>query len=335
MDTMKASFLVAPETIELREIPVPVAGPGQVLLRVTSVGVCGSDVHYFRHGGIGSHIVREPLILGHEPAGMVEDVGEGVSPSLIGKRVSIEPGIPDGVCSQCRAGRYNLCPNMVFFATPPVHGVFSEYVTHPASFVYELPDHVGDDEGALIEPLSVGLWANRLAGTAIGHRVLIAGAGPVGLLAAQVARVAGATEIVVSDLAPGRRETALALGATVGVDPSETDLSDLGADVFIDCSGAPPAITGGLKALRPGGTAVLVGLGANEIQMPMPLIQDRELTIKGNFRYANTWPIGIDLVSRGLVKLKELVTGHYDLEHVADALSVLPDSGAIKTIVTP
>lgn len=335
MPTMLASYLTAPETIELREVPVPVAGPGEVLLRITSVGVCGSDVHYFRHGGIGPHIVREPLILGHEPAGVVEAVGDGVSPDLVGRRVSIEPGIPDGTCKQCRTGHYNLCPNMVFFATPPVHGVFAEYATHPAAFVYELPDDVSDDEGAMIEPLSVGIWANRLAGTAFGSRVLIAGAGPVGILAAQVARVAGATEIVMSDLAEGRRRTALGFGATSAVDPRETGLAGLGADVFIDCSGAETAILGGLAALRPGGTAVLVGVGSEQIRVPMSLVQDHELTIKGNFRYANTWLTGIDLVARGLVQLDGLVTGHYDLEHVAEALSVLPDSGAIKTMVRP
>jgi L-iditol 2-dehydrogenase len=333
--TMKASYLLEAGVIRLEEVEKPTPGPGQVLVRITAVGVCGSDVHYFTHGGIGDHILRQPMILGHEPAGLVEGVGPGVDRSWVGKRVSIEPGVPDGTCSYCLSGHYNLCPNMVFFATPPVNGAFAEYIVHPVGFVYELPDNVSYDAGALIEPLSVGLWANRLATTKTGDRVLITGAGPVGILAAQAARVAGAAEIVVSDISAHRREIASQFGATTVVDPTSTDLVDLDAHVFIDCSGASAAISAGIRALRPAGRAVLVGLGSDSVSIPMGLIQDRELTVQGNFRYSGTWPIGIALAARGLVELDSLVTGHFTLEDVDKALTVDAESRAIKTVVVP
>ena len=153
----QAAVLYAPHDIRIEERPVPRPGPGEVLIEVKAVGVCGSDVHYYEHGRIGSYVVRQPLILGHESAGVIVDVGEGVNTSRVGERVAIEPGIPDGVCEQCRAGRYNLCPNVRFFGTPPIDGAFTNYVTIPESFAYTLPDQMSDEEGALIEPLSVGL----------------------------------------------------------------------------------------------------------------------------------------------------------------------------------
>ncbi len=159
----QAAVLYAPHDIRIEERSVPRPGPGEVLIEIKAVGVCGSDVHYYEHGRIGSYIVRQPLILGHESAGVIVDVGEGVNQSRIGERVAIEPGIPDGTCQQCRTGHYNLCPNVRFFGTPPIDGAFTNYVTVPASFAYTLPDSLSDEEGALIEPLSVGLWACRKA----------------------------------------------------------------------------------------------------------------------------------------------------------------------------
>ena len=153
----QAAVLYAPHDIRIEERSVPRPGPGEVLIEIKAVGVCGSDVHYYEHGRIGSYIVRQPLILGHESAGVIVDVGEGVNQSRIGERVAIEPGIPDGTCQQCRTGHYNLCPNVRFFGTPPIDGAFTNYVTVPASFAYTLPDSLSDEEGALIEPLSVGL----------------------------------------------------------------------------------------------------------------------------------------------------------------------------------
>lgn len=320
---------------------MPTPEPHQVLVEVGSVGVCGSDVHYYRHGRIGEFVVRSPLVLGHEAGGRVVAVGEGVASSRIGERVSLEPGVPCRRCQQCRTGRYNLCPQMQFFATPPVDGAFVEYVAHDADYAYPVPDSVSDDAAALIEPLSVGVWACRTAGVSVGSRLLIAGAGPIGLVTAQVARAFGAVEVVVSDVDALRCEAARRFGATHTVDASSDSPEQVEApvevapDVFIDCSGAPRAVQAGIRALRPAGRAVLVGMGADEVALPVSVIQNRELSITGTFRYANTWPTAIDLVTSGQVDLDAMVTSHVDLDHVADALEADVRPGSIKAVVRP
>src|SRR6266478_7704839 len=183
----QAAVLYAPHDIRIEERPVPTPGMREVLIEIKAVGVCGSDVHYYEHGKIGSYVVRQPLILGHESSGIIVAVGEGVSTNRIGERVAIEPGIPDGVCHQCRSGHYNLCPNVRFFGTPPIDGAFTNYVTVPESFAYRLPDQMSNEEGALIEPLSVGLWACRKAQLQGADRLLVTGAGPIGMFAMKVA----------------------------------------------------------------------------------------------------------------------------------------------------
>lgn len=336
-DRMRASVLLGVGHVELQERPVPAPPPGEVLVQVASVGVCGSDVHYYREMRIGDYVVEPPLVLGHELSGRVVAVGEGVDPSRIGERVAVEPQRPCHTCSQCLAGRYNLCPHMRFYATPPVDGAFVEYVTAPSIFAHHLPDDLSDDAGALLEPLSVGIAALRKAGTVPGDRVLIAGAGPIGIIAAQTARAFGAREVLVSDPVGPRRERALRYGATSTIDPTVDDVAGLrlGVDAFIDASGAGPAVVSGIGALRPGGTAVIVGLGASELLLPVATIQDRELTLTGIFRYTDTWPLAAHLVSTGQVDLDSLVTGRYPLEQVGEALDSDRDPGTLKVVVEP
>lgn len=336
-ESMRASVLVAKSTVEVQERPVPDVPLGEVLVEVASVGVCGSDVHYYREMRAGEFVVEQPLVLGHEVSGRIVAVGEGVDASRVGERVAVEPQRPCHVCRQCVAGRYNLCPNMRFYATPPVDGAFTRYVTAPSMFAHALPDGLSDDAGALLEPLSVGIAALRKAGTVPGDRVLVAGAGPIGIIAAQTARAFGAAEVIVSDPVGPRRERALQYGATSVVDPTAEDLVglDLGVDSFIDASGAAPAITGGIRSVRPAGSVVLVGLGNPELSLPVSVIQDRELTVTGIFRYTNTWPLAIHLVSSGQVDVDSLVTGHYDLEHVGEALDSDRDPSSLKSIVNP
>ena len=181
--TMRASVLTGPQTIELQERPVPEPGPDEALVRVGSVGVCGSDVHYYQHGRIGSMVVEGPLVLGHEAGGTIVAVGDAVDPTRVGQRVALEPQRPCRRCRQCKTGHLNLCPDMEFFATPPIDGAFCDYVTLPADFAHPVPDSLSDAATGLLEPLSVGIWANRKGGTAAGSRVFIAGAGPIGVLA--------------------------------------------------------------------------------------------------------------------------------------------------------
>ncbi len=276
--TMRASVLTGPSTIALEERPVPEPGPDEVLVRVGSVGVCGSDVHYYRHGRIGSMVVEGPLVLGHEVGGTIVAAGGAVDRSRVGQRVALEPQLPCRRCRQCKTGHLNLCPDMQFFATPPIDGAFCDYVVLPADFAHPVPDSMSDAAVALCEPLSVGLWANQKAGTRAGSRVFVTGAGPIGVLAAMAAQAMGATEIVVSDLLESRRKRISGIVDVTAVDPREGfDPAELEADVFLECSGATPALRDGLKAVRSGGTAVLVGHGDEEVSLPVMDLQVREV----------------------------------------------------------
>ena len=335
----QAAVLYAPHDVRIEERPVPKPGPKEVLIEIKAVGVCGSDVHYYEHGRIGSYVVRQPLILGHEASGIIVDVGEGVNKGRVGERVAIEPGIPDGVCEQCRSGRYNLCPNVRFFGTPPIDGAFTNYVTIPESFAYKLPDQMSDEEGALIEPLSVGLWACRKAMLRGADHVLITGAGPVGVLALKVALALGATQITMTDVSPQRLEMGRKLGATRTVNVAETPLTNVGveADVLIECSGNQKALMDGIRSLRPAGKAVAVGMSpGEEVSVPMSFLQNREITLTGTFRYANTYADAIALVATGRIDLKPIITGHYTLEETEQALQATKNDPAnIKSVVVP
>ncbi len=335
----QAAVLYAPHDIRIEERAVPKPGPNDVLVEIKAVGVCGSDVHYYEHGRIGSFIVRQPLILGHESAGVIVDVGEGVDRGRIGERVAIEPGVPDRVCPQCRAGRYNLCPNVRFFGTPPIDGAFTNYVTIPSDFAYTLPDQLSNEEGALIEPLSVGLWACRKAKLQGGDHVLITGSGPIGTLAMKVALALGATRVTMTDVFPQRLEMAQKLGATRTINVAKESLVDakLEADVLLECSGNEKALQDGIRSLRPAGTVVAVGMNpGEELSIPMSVLQNRELTLTGTFRYANTYQDAISLVAAGRIDLKSLITGHYTLGETEQALQATrSDPANIKSVVVP
>lgn len=336
-DTMKASVLTGIRALALEDVPTPRYAEDEVVVKVAAVGVCGSDTHYFRHGRIGDFVVDGPLILGHELSGTIVAVGSDVPESRIGQRVAIEPQRPCRRCRECRAGRYNLCPNMEFYATPPIDGAFAEYCVIRSEFAHTVPDSVSDEAAALLEPLSVAITTMRKAGIVPGSSILIAGAGPIGIICAQTARAFGAAEIIVSDPVPERRERALRYGATRVVDPAAVDIATAGLDVnaFVDASGAPAAVMSGIKAVRPAGRAVLVGLGSSEMVLPVEYIQNLEITVTGIFRYTDTWPTAVHLVANGLVELDSLVTGKFDLEHAAEALESDLDPQSLKSIVYP
>lgn len=334
----RAAVLHAAGDLRVEERGVPEPGPREVLVEVRSVGVCGSDVHYYDHGRIGSHVVREPLVLGHEAAGVVVGAGPGASRHPTGTRVALEPGIPCGRCLQCRSGRYNLCPDVRFFATPPIDGAFTNYVVIHEDFAFPVPEGMSFDAAALIEPLSVGVWACRKGEVGAGTSVLVTGAGPIGLCALQAALAVGAGEVAVADVSAGRLEVARRLGASTTIDLMQASLASAGvsADVLLECSGADSAVGDGLAALRPAGRAVLVGMGSDEVRLPVPLVQGRELVITGTFRYANTYPAAIALVASGRVDLDALVTDHFDLDGAEQALLAgRTRPGTVKVVVTP
>lgn len=335
MALMNAAVLTAPGSIALRSVAVPTLDPDQVLVRVAAVGVCGSDAHYYRHGRIGPYVVERPLVLGHEVSGRIEDVGSAVDPVRIGQRVAVEPQRPCRTCSQCTAGRYNLCPRMEFFATPPIDGAFSEFVAIQGDFAFDVPDSVSDEAAALLEPLSVGISACRRAEIGPGDRVLVAGAGPIGVIVAQTARAFGASEVIVTDLDAGRRRFALTSGATRVLDPVGETVEGLEADAFIDASGAESAVRSGIRAVRPAGRVVLVGLGNDDLRIPVSYLQDREIRLSGVFRYADTWPLAIELVRSGRVDLDSLVTARFGLAEAERALAIGGEHAHMKAIVYP
>lgn len=332
---MRVLELSAPETLTLTQRDVPTPGPGQVLVRMTCVGVCGSDTHYLTHGRIGSYAVDYPMVLGHEGAGVVEAVGEGVDASRIGERVSIEPGVPCRTCAQCLAGAYNLCPDMVFHATPPYDGSLAECTVHDAAFAHPVPDGVSDEAAAMVEPLSVGLWACRKADVTLGDRVLITGCGPIGLMCLLAARARGARDITVVDLNPERLERARALGARV-VDSRHERFDEREYDVLLECSGVASVTLAGMRALARGARAVLVGMGGDTVELPLSALQEREVSVTGVFRYANTWPQALAMLAGGVVEVDDLVTGRFDLADGEQALRAgLDDPASVKAMIYP
>ncbi|MER3447906.1 MAG: NAD(P)-dependent alcohol dehydrogenase [Candidatus Dadabacteria bacterium] len=334
-----AAVLYAPGVVRLEERPIPRPGPYDVLVEVKAVGVCGSDVHYYEHGRIGHFIVREPLVLGHECSGIIVDVGEKVSRRRIGERVAIEPGVPCGRCRECRSGYYNLCKEVRFFGTPPVDGAFQRYVLIHEDFAFPIPEGISDETAALIEPLSVGLWACRKACLRGGDTVLITGAGPIGLLTLAVARALGAAKTIVTDVNRARLEHAKQLGATLVWNVAESPLTEAGieVDAFIECSGQQSALIDGLRALRPAGRAIIVGMSPNEdATIPLALLQNREIILTGVFRYANTFADAVAMVAAGRIRPETIISARYTLEEIERALQMArEDPSKIKAIVLP
>ena len=341
---MKAAVLHKARDLRLEDVPTPDFGPDDVKVTIRSVGVCGSDVHYLRTGRIGNFVVEEPMILGHEVSGVVAEVGENVTSLSVGDRVALEPGVPCRRCEWCKTGRYNLCPHVEFFATPPVDGALSEYAVSPADFAYKIPDSVSLDEAALIEPLSVGIHACRRGNLQAGQTVFIAGAGPIGLTSLAAAKAAGATQIIVSDVRGSRLEIAKAMGATRVVNAKEENSQEVvmvqtdgrGVDLSIECAGAEGALNDCLSAAARGGTVVVVGLGdETHYRVPMVELATKELDLKGIFRYVYTYPAAINLLASGAVDLKPMITHHFSFEETLKGFEYAEEGtdGAVKVII--
>ncbi|WP_135305960.1 NAD(P)-dependent alcohol dehydrogenase [Haloarcula amylovorans] len=340
---MRTAVLTEPKQFELADRPRPSPGPDDVLVEVSDVGICGSDVHYYEHGRIGEYVVEDPLVLGHESAGTVVEVGDSVTGLETGDRVAIEPGVPCRRCAHCKNGDYHLCEAVTFMATPPHDGAFAEYVSWPADFAYELPENVSTAEGALCEPLSVGIHACRRGAVGTGDTVLVTGAGPIGLMILEVARAAGATDIIVSDIVAEKLDFASERGADRIVNVTEADLEaevmeytdGVGADVVIEASGAPPSIEATLDTVRRGGKIVLVGL-ASEAEVPLDVLDiiDNELDVCGSFRYKNTYDAAIDLLADGAVNVAGIVDFESSLEDVDAAFQRAMEPTTIKGMIT-
>ncbi len=346
-ETMKAAVLHAVHDMRVERVPMPqISLERDVLVRVRSVGICGSDVHFFERGVIGKIVLRTPTIMGHEAAGEVVEVLDEACGLRPGDRVAIEPGYTCRRCAACRSGRYNMCRDVVFLAAPPVHGAFAEYLAWPSDFLFRLPDSLSLDEGAMIEPLSVGMWAARRSGVTAGDTVAVLGAGPIGLTTMQAAIAHGAVRAIVTDLVPMRLEMASKLGATEVIDASEDDTEAAimkltggrGVDVAFECAGAVSTLQMALRVARNGGVAQIVGMPAEQHpQIPLYEMINRELDLRGLFRYAGCYPPSIALVEAGRIDVKSLVTHEFDLDETPEAMRFVNahKDEVIKAVVRP
>ncbi|KAL6743457.1 hypothetical protein Aduo_016496 [Ancylostoma duodenale] len=339
-----SAVLYGVNDIRLEQREIPKQADNQLLISVNTVGICGSDVHYWTHGAIGSFVVKEPMVLGHETCGTVAGVGAHVKGFSVGDRVALEPGVPCRGCEHCKTGRYNLCPEMKFFATPPIHGSLARYVVHDADFCYKVPDNVTSEEAALLEPLSVAVHACRRAHVQVGQRILVQGAGPIGTLCMMTARAMGAAQVAITDLDTGRLELAKKLGAkhTICVkgmsvvDVRSAVIQSLGGEpeVTIECTGAQSCMESSILTTRSGGVIVMVGLGAPRAELPIIDSAIREVDIRGVFRYANCYPTALNLVASGRIDLSGLTRAHYKLEETLEAFKRAQQADVIKVFIS-
>ncbi|TVQ28171.1 MAG: L-idonate 5-dehydrogenase [Spirochaetaceae bacterium] len=351
---MRTIALDGAKNLVERSAPDPTAGPGEVCIRVNTVGICGSDIEYYLHNRIGSFIPRGPLVLGHELSGQVVAVGSPVDPSssstvpgsgghgvVVGSRVAIDPSMPCRVCAYCRAGRHNLCTNLKFIGTaatvPHLAGGFAGYVVVPRANCFLMPDDISWGEGACLEPVSVAVHAAVRAGSVAGRRVLVSGGGTIGQFVALVARAFGAAVVAVSDPQQHRREFAVSQGGDFGIDPTQPD--DMarvreqtgGFDLVFEASGAAPAVRANLELVNRGGTIVQIGSIAGDVELPLNLVMSKELSIVGSFRYADVYPTSMNLLASRRVDVRPLISATYRFADTPAAFALAAERGnAIK-----
>ena len=324
---------------------MPQPGPGDVRVKLGAVGVCGSDVHYYEEGRIGSAEVQYPTLLGHEPSGVVDAVGAGVDLSP-GTRIAVEPAAPCMKCELCRAGKQNTCPNVRFLGTPPIDGIFEQYHLMPAGCCIPVPDEISLVEAAMLEPLCVGLHAVALADLHIGQTVAIFGSGPIGLVSLLAARAAGAAEVYMTDLVPERLALAKQLGATAAVHAGETDvvawIKDLthgrGVDATFEAAGAQQTMTHACECVRIGGRALIIGIpSVQELTMPMHICRRKELLLQHVRRSNDEIHTALPMVASGRIDIKPLATHFFGLDQVADAFDLVHRyaDGVIRAVILP
>lgn len=325
-----------------REVPQP--ADNEVLVKLEYVGICGSDMHYYETGRIGDYVVEPPFILGHEPGGVVVEVGKDVKHLKVGDRVALEPGKTCGHCEFCKEGKYNLCPDVVFFATPPVDGVFQEYVAHEAALCFKLPDNVDTMEGALIEPLAVGFHAANQGGAHAGQTAVVFGAGCIGLVSMMALKAEGVSKVYVVDIMQKRLDKAMELGATEVINSMDTDVmaeiarltEGKGADLIIETAGMEITTRQAIHIAKKGATIVLVGYSkTGEMTLPLSLALDKELTFKTVFRYRHIYPMAIEAVASGKVNLKGIVSNVFDFGDIQNAMdkSISDKANIVKSVV--
>jgi D-xylulose reductase len=342
---MKAFVLDRPLHAALREMELPEhPGAGEVRVAMKVVGICGSDLHYYLHGAIGQFVVREPMVLGHEGAGVVTEVGADVTELAPGDRVCMEPGIPDWQSRASRLGLYNLDPAVRFWATPPVHGCLVPSVVHPANLTFKLPDSVSFAEGAFVEPLAVGMQAAIKARVSPGQIAVVLGAGTIGMMTALAALAAGCAEVIVTDVQDAKLAIA---GGYPGIHPVNVKTHDAvaevarrtngwGADIVFEASGAMAAFRDLPALCCPGGVVVLVGIPPAPVAFEISDFQVKELRVESVFRYAHVFPRAVALLASGKIDVKPLISRTFPFEQSGEAFAFAAEGRAdvIKTQIS-
>ncbi|MDN5569305.1 MAG: L-idonate 5-dehydrogenase [Paracoccus sp. (in: a-proteobacteria)] len=337
---MKAIVIHDARDLRIDEHPVENPGPGQVLIRMAAGGICGSDLHYYNHGGFGTVRLKEPMVLGHEVSGHIEAVGEGVTGLSKGQLVAVSPSRPCGSCTFCDQAMFNHCLNMRFYGSampfPHIQGAFRELLVADAAQCVPA-DGLTPAQAALAEPLAVCLHATRRAGPMLGKSVLVTGCGPIGILCILAARRAGADLIVATDLGDFALQMARKAGADVVLNTG-ADKDALAAygvdkgsfDLLYECSGAAPALVGAIPAMRPGGTIMQLGLGG-DMTLPVQAMTAKELALKGSFRFHEEFATGVSLMRKGLIDVSPFITHSFAMEDAVAAFQIAGDrSQAIK-----
>jgi len=318
---MQALVLEEKGVLSLRDIDLPLTvGPDDVKIAIHTVGICGSDVHYYTHGRIGPFVLREPMVLGHEAAGTVVEVGSAVKHLNVGDRVCMEPGVPNLSSRASKLGLYNVDPDVHFWATPPVHGVLAPFTVHPAAFTYKLPDNVSFAEGAMVEPFAIGMQAATRARLQPGDVAAVIGCGPIGIMVALAALAAGCSRVFISDLSSEKLAVAEQYPGILPVNITERPFAGViaeatggwGADVVFEASGSPRAFDGLFDLARPGGAVVLVGLPVEKVSFDVAGAISKEVRIETVFRYANIFDRALELIASGKVDLKPLITATFN-----------------------
>lgn len=325
---MEALVLEKVHELSIRDITIPeILGPNDVRIALHTVGVCGSDVHYYETGAIGQFVVREPMVLGHEAAGTIIEVGSEVEKFKVGDRVCMEPGIPDPNSKATRLGTYNLDPAVRFWATPPVHGVLRPTVVHPATFTFKLPDNVSFAEGAMVEPLAVGMHAANKAQIRPGDVAVVIGAGPIGMLTVLAALAGGCSRVIVTDVQQPKLDLAATLGPVTPVNVAKENLNEVvkkltdgwGADIVFEASGNGKAAAKVFEPLCPGGKVVFIGIPDQPIAFDVSAAQVKEARIENVFRYAHVYPRAIALMGSGALDVKPLITNIFPFKDSIEA----------------
>lgn len=335
---MRSYLLYGAGDIRAVERPRPEAVPGSVVVEPAFTGICGSDVHYFQHGYCGRFVPKRPFALGHEFAGIVREIGPGVTTLALGDAVAVDPSMPCGVCSHCRTGRYNLCADMRYFGSascdPHLDGSMAQFVSVPGGNCHRLPSGISLGQASLLEPLSVAIHAVRQCGSPAGRHVLVTGGGPIGHLILRVARAFGAWRISVSDPDPFAREFALQHGADAAIDPLSAGAwsGRDGFDIVFEASGSPAALVNAIEATARGGMMVLVGTLPERVEVPANLVMSRELSLRGSFRFAHVFGEALRLVSAGIIPLDGIVTHVFPYEETPQAMRLASSRQSVMKV---